>query len=259
LPEFRDQIGRSLILEERPRRIVSLVPSLTELVVDLGLESELIGLTSWCVHPAGLREKKTVIGGTKNPNIEQIKGLKPDLILANKEENLQEHIEELAQSIPVFVSDVRSLDQAIDLISSLGTVVSKDKEAQVIAEQARALIQKLKAAESRRFLYFIWKEPYMVASADTYSSALFEACGFVNAAPKNKGRYPQLSLDEIEALKADIIFLSSEPYHFTSGESKELYPYASKVWLVNGEFFTWYGSHILKSLHYLKQEPFALI
>ena len=128
MPEFRDQIGRSLILEERPRRIVSLVPSLTELVVDLGLESELIGLTSWCVHPAGLREKKTVIGGTKNPNIEQIKGLKPDLILANKEENLQEHIEELAQSIPVFVSDVRSLDQAIDLISSLGTVVSKDKD-----------------------------------------------------------------------------------------------------------------------------------
>ncbi|WP_421753869.1 helical backbone metal receptor [Croceimicrobium sp.] len=259
MPEFRDQIGRSLVVNHRPQRIVSLVPSLTELIVDLGLESELIGLSSWCVQPPGLRESKTVIGGTKNPNIEQIKSLKPDLILANKEENLQEHITELAESIPVFVSDVRSLDQAIELITLLGSVVSRAKEAQIMAEKAQGLIQQLQPEESRRFLYFIWKDPYMVASTDTYSSALMEACGFVNVAPKDKGRYPQLSLSEIQDLKADLIFLSSEPYPFNSGDSRDLFPYADKVWMVNGEFFTWYGSRLNKTLPYLIQKPFALI
>ncbi|MCR9155159.1 MAG: helical backbone metal receptor [Bacteroidetes bacterium] len=256
MPIYIDQLGRSVELKKAPQRIVSAVPSLSELIVDLGAEQRLVGITSWCVHPTNLLLDKKVIGGTKNLDISKIRSLKPDLIIANKEENPQDQIEALAKEFPVWVSDVRSLDQAFDMIAMLAKLLELENRGANLLGELAELRKGCRASDGLSYLYFIWKDPYMVAGKDTYISSLFDEIGMQNLAPENEERYPQLSLQSIQELKPDRIILSSEPYSFKAVELKTFHELGMRSLLVSGELFTWYGSRIKACLKYLNNNPF---
>lgn len=249
--ELQDQIGRVLKLERKPLRIVSLVPSLTELAAEFAGEDAIIGATTWCVHPRGLKDSKTVIGGTKNVNLELVQQLQPDLILANKEENVEEQIEALAQDFPVYVSDVRDIESAEALIKDMGSVLHSEAKAQAYLDLASDARTKLQKAEGS-FLYFIWNKPFMVAGSDTYISALLEAKGFKNAAP-NESRYPELTWDDVLRLKPKYIFLSSEPYPFKAADTIEFHKAGFPCKILDGEMLTWYSHRLSKSLNYINR------
>ncbi len=249
---LKDQSGRELKLKSPAKRIVSLVPSLTELAADLAGKESIVGLTVWCVHPAGLKAEKTIIGGTKDLKLDVVRSLKPDLILANREENVAEQVEALMADFPVYLSEVKNLDHCLEMIGDLGQLLgAEDKALQYVASAER--LRKQLKPKNGKFLYFIWKEPFMVASSDTYISSLLEEIGLKNAAPQGKGRYPEMSLSDIETSEADLILLSSEPYAFKAADSLDFYLMSKRVKIVDGALFSWYGSRILKSLKYLEK------
>lgn len=256
MPIYIDQLGRSVELNKAPQRIVSAVPSLSELIVDLGAEQRLVGITSWCVHPENLLGDKKVIGGTKNLDFAKIRALKPDLIIANKEENPRDQVEALAEEFPVWVSDVRSLDQAFDMIAMLANLLELENSGSNLLSELAQLRKNCQASAGLSYLYFIWKDPYMVAGKDTYISSVFDEIGMQNLAPENKERYPQLSLQSIQELKPDRIILSSEPYSFKADDLKTFHELGMRSLLVSGELFTWYGSRIKACLKYLNVNPF---
>lgn len=248
---FTDQIGRIVELNKIPERIVSIVPSQTELLYDLGLNEEVVGITKFCVHPDEWFKSKTRIGGTKNPDLEKIKQLKPDLIIANKEENMEEHVLELAKDIPVWVSDVHNLDSAKAMIRDVSEIVGKGEEGNEMANKIDSAFQNIKKKGALKVAYLIWRNPYMTAGGDTFISHLLEQCGMENVFAKQK-RYPQTILEEIKSLKPDVLFLSTEPFPFNENHVKELEGFLPgvNVKLIDGEMFSWYGSRLLKTPEY---------
>lgn len=256
---LRDQTGREVALEGPARRIVSLVPSQTELLVDLGLDDELVGVTKFCVHPADLRDRKKSIGGTKNIRVEEVLALKPDLVVANKEENPRRAVEAIAAEVPTYVSDVDDLQSAMAMITDLGTLTGRAPAADRIRHDMEESLQHLSEAFAdlapTRVLYFVWKDPYMAAGTDTFISAALQVLKLENAlvdlGEKGK-RYPALTLDEMRALNPDVILLSSEPYPFEERHGVELAEDLSgiKMICVDGEPFSWYGSRWNKSIDY---------
>ncbi len=249
-----DQIGQSHTFKSTPERIVSLVPSQTELLVDLGLIDAIQGITKFCVHPEDLRKLKTVVGGTKQVSIEKIKALAPDIILCNKEENTKEMVEELSALAPVHVSDIKTLDDTYELIKQYGALFNVSKKAtQILIEiKERAKNFKNCALKSsvKSCFYLIWKNPYMAAGQDTFINHLLEINGFKNAT--NAGRYPEIKLEDMQ--EVDYVLLSSEPFPFTERHVQELQHHTkAKVILVDGEYFSWYGSRLLKAFAYFEQ------
>ncbi len=239
-------------LATRPQRIVSTVPSQTELLVDLGLGDALVGITAYCVRPKGLLKQKTIIGGTKDLQIDKIRSLAPDLILGNHEENVKEQIETLKNEFPVWISDVRSVSDALQMIRQLGILTHTRERAENIFQNIRNERDTLQKTQGLKVAYFIWKDPYMLAGPDTFIGQMLEECGLQNVAPTGKGRYPQLSLGELEALEPDLILLSSEPYPFTTADAhfiagQILHPL---VKIVDGELFSWYGSRMKPAFRY---------
>ncbi len=251
---FTDQLGRSVELAQTPKRIVSLVPSQTELLYDLGLEDEVVGITKFCVHPKEWFDNKRRIGGTKNPNIESILALEPDLIIANKEENLEEHIEKLAAKVPVWVSDVTNLDSAVDMIKQVGDLVGKEHEAGQLSTGIQNGFKNIQPKTPLRVAYLIWRNPYMTVGGDTFIGDMLRRCGLVNVF-ENQKRYPQTLMEEIYSKKTDIILLASEPYPFTQKHINEIQAFLPdiKIQLVDGEMFSWYGSHLLKMPNYCNE------
>ena len=238
-----------------PQRIVSVVPSQTELLFDLGLNEEIIGITKFCVHPANKVNHKTRVGGTKTLNINQIYALKPDLILANKEENTRAQIEELQQQYAVHVTDMTTLTDALTMIRNVGDLVGKSPQAQTLAQQIETnfSITDLSVQSSPTVAYFIWRNPYMVAANDTFIHAMLEVAGFQNAFA-NRTRYPEITADDLQAARPDLIFLSSEPYPFSEkhiAEFRGICPSAINR-VVDGEMFSWYGSRLLQASDYFK-------
>jgi len=257
MPEWIDQIGRSVTVTENPQRIVSLVPSQTEFLADLGLDNEVVGLTRFCVHPDDWRFRKTRVGGTKDFKTDRIRELKPDLIIANKEENDEELIKELAQTFPVWVSDVKTLGDALQMMSDLGALLGRMKESASIISQISESFELLrrnnKGLPRRRILYLIWKKPYMTVGGDTFISSLLEEAGYHNVM-MDKTRYPEVDWNEVQDLGVERVFLSSEPYPFKEKdvlEIKSILPEAD-IQLVDGELFSWYGSRLLKSAQYFE-------
>lgn len=248
-----DQIGRSVTIQYPPRRIISLVPSQTELLFDLSLDERVIGITKFCVHPKHWLVSKTKVGGTKQLNIPLIKELNPDLVIANKEENDKLQIEELMEHCSVWVSDIDDLDSATQMISQLGDITVTNSKATSIIQSINNTFAALKPfKEPLKVLYLIWRKPYMVAGNDTFINDLLNRCGFVNAI--HKTRYPQLH-QQLDAINPDVILLSSEPYPFKQKHVQEiskLYPDAC-VCLVDGEMFSWYGSRLLHAGSYLQK------
>ncbi|SHJ06478.1 substrate-binding protein [Hymenobacter daecheongensis DSM 21074] len=249
-----DQMGRRVAVPYPPRRIVSLVPSQTELLFDLGLGERVVGVTKFCIHPAQAREKAVVIGGTKNFLFDKIDELKPDLILGNKEENYQDGIEQLAAKYPVWMSDIATLDDALRMIRQVGMVVGEPEKARQLAASIDASFAKLPSIlPLRSAAYFIWHKPYMVAASGTFIDDLLRRAGFANAFA-NQTRYPEITAEQLAAAAPEVILLSSEPYPFAEkhvAEFQALCPQA-RIQIVDGELFSWYGSRLQHSAAYFR-------
>jgi len=239
-----------------PRRIVSLVPSQTELLHALGLESEVVGITKFCVHPAAWFQQKKRVGGTKTIHLDKVAALAPDLIIANKEENEREQIEALAARFPVWVSDVRDLSGALAMIEHVGVLTGRDAQAQVLAQEIARQFARYRpdaALPRPRAAYFIWRKPYMVAGGDTFIHAMLEEAGFENVFG-TETRYPEVAPEKLAAQAPDVLLLSSEPYPFQEkhlAEFREICPAAQAV-VVDGEMFSWYGSRLLLAPAYFQ-------
>ena len=256
---------------QKPTRIVSLVPSQTELLYDLGLNEEVVGITKFCIHPTTWFRNKERVGGTKNVNIEKIKALKPDLILANKEENVKEQLMELAENTVVWVSEISNLKEALEMIETIGIITVKRNEAKEMVHTIDlSFTQIIKPSQKLKAAYMIWRDPYMVAGGDTFIHNMMQYCGLENVFDKVL-RYPVVSIhckhtvsnDELEinlpnslsANDCDLILLSSEPYPFAQKHIDELQKYLPKalIMLVDGEMFSWYGSRLQYSAAYFNQ------
>lgn len=258
LRQFTDQLDQTITINYPPKRIISIVPSQTELLFELGLNEEVIGLTKFCIHPAQQFKAKTKVGGTKKLNIELIRSLKPDLIIGNKEENTKEDIELLRKEFPVWMSDIFTLEDAMKTITQIAELVDRQPEAAYLNYLINAGFTDLQTLAlqqgiAKTVAYLIWKGPYMLAGRNTFIDDILVKNGLTNVIKAD--RYPEIELQELAALKPELILLSSEPYPFREKHIDELkmaIP-GSKVMLVDGEMFSWYGSRLVKAVQYLFQ------
>lgn len=230
-------------------RVVSLVPSLTELLYHLGVN--VVGITKFCVHPEEWYRTKPRVGGTKNPDIHRIKELNPDLIIANKEENRKEDVEQLRQFCRVLVTDITTINDALEAIRLIGQECNAVQTAEKLVHSIIQLWKPLQgSADGARVLYLIWRKPYMAAGTDTYIHSVLQYLGFTNV--MQESRYPQVDASTLRELQPDEVFLSSEPYPFREkhlAELMEIVP-SAKVRLVDGEAFSWYGYRMIPAAEY---------
>lgn len=256
--KFKDQLQRIIYLTDTPKRIISLVPSQTELLYDLGLEDRIVGITKFCVHPSHLRKEKAIIGGTKQIHIDKIKALQPDIILCNKEENTKAVVEACETICNVHVSDIFIIEDSLELIHQYGEIFNKSKEALVIINSIHREVKDfntfIKNKPVLKAVYFIWKAPWMVAANNTFINSLLRLNKFENVF-ENESRYPEIELNEsITNKDVNMVLLSSEPYPFKEKHKRdiqEFYPNAEII-LADGEMFSWYGSRLIKAFKYFK-------
>lgn len=250
-----DQLGREVKINGIPRKIISLVPSQTEFLADLGLKNQIIGITKFCIHPDEIFRSKIRVGGTKKVDFEKIKQINPDLIICNKEENQKEQVEALMEHYPVWVSDIKTLDDAFEMMEKTGKITGKQEEALSLIKEIKnqfKLLSKVKIT-GLKAAYFIWKNPYMVAASDNFIDYMLEKSGFENVFKSHPLRYASLTEKELSHYNPDLIFLSSEPYPFQEKhkeEFKKIYP-NSKIVIVDGEMFSWYGSRLRLAPSYI--------
>jgi len=244
----RDQMGREVEVPARPQRIVSLVPSQTELLFDLGAGDRVVGVTRFCVHPADALANMPRVGGTKQLHEERIDALAPDLVIGNKEENERAQVEALARRYPVWLSDVQTLEDALEMIGAVGDLVGASERALALRREIETGFASLPDAGGRRVVYLIWRRPWMGAGASTFIDDLLRRCGFTNVlADGGLERYPELTDEALRAAAPDLVFLSSEPFPFAEKhvpELAELLPEA-EIRLVDGEAFSWFGSRLV--------------
>ena len=240
-----DQLGSAHHFEAVPQRIISLVPSITELLCDLGLRQNLVGCTKFCVHPADLKADTTIVGGTKNVRVETATALRPDIVIASKEENIREQVEALAEVCPAWVSDVTDLDSAADLLTRLGELFGVSERTTRIKLDNERTLTRLAKSNRGSALYFIWRDPYMSIGGDTYINSVMRRLGYTNSVG-DRLRYPALSAEDIQRLSPKHILLSSEPYPFAQKHVRELRDICptARVELVDGELYSWYGSRL---------------
>lgn len=250
--EITDQTGVHLALKEPALRIVSLVPSITELLSELELDNEVKGITRFCIHPGHWKYCKTRIGGTKKIKHDMIENLQPDLILANKEENTKEDVEKLREKFPVYTSDVKNLTDAIEMIQHTGLLTGREKQSHELIFSIRNRFERLRKIISgipeKKALYLLWQNPYMSTGGDTFIHHIMQSAGFKNAFC-HFTRYPELTEQQIKESGAEIVLLSSEPFPFNEKhvtKLKNILP-GAKVILVDGTFFSWYGSRLAKA------------
>ena len=233
-------------------KIISLVPSITEALFDMGLtKAEIIGRTKFCIHPENRVKNVAVIGGTKSINIEKIRSLNPDIIIANKEENTKEDVEELQKYFKVLVTNISTLEDNYYLLKTLGNLLDKQEIAQKYNSKINEIFQDIQCTEKKSCAYLIWQNPYMTVGSDTFIHAVLDQIGFENIF-KTQKRYPEISIEELKT--ADYIFLSSEPFPFQQKHIDELQKELpdAKIFLVDGEAFSWYGTRLAKCESYFQ-------
>lgn len=238
-----------------PRRVVSLVPSQTELLWFLGLENEVAGITKFCVYPREWLEKKTIIGGTKNIHLDRVKGLDPDLVIANKEENVKEQVEALAEHYPVWVTDINDLEEALGMIRDVGQLTNRRIKAEQLAAAINQSFSEIeKIASLINTAYLIWRKPLMAVGANTFIHDMLLRCGFHNIFG-SRSRYFNITVEDLRQLNCQLLLLSSEPYPFKDLHIQELQVLlpGTKIMLVDGELFSWYGSRLLQSPKYFSR------
>jgi ABC-type Fe3+-hydroxamate transport system substrate-binding protein len=251
---IKDQMGYSIAVPDRIQRIVCLVPSITELLCHLGLEDRVVGITKFCIHPTSCYTSKVRVGGTKDFDVEAIKLLSPDIIIANKEENQKELLLKLKKYFPVWISDVETTEQALEMIEMLGIIFKKNIEANDLVKKINFNFDRVETIHKDVYAaYLIWKKPYMSINSNTYIHQVLNKCGIKNVFSASPSRYPKISEELLQKAKPDIILLSTEPYPFKEkhfAELQEICPNA-RIFLVDGEMFSWYGSRMLKAPIYL--------
>jgi len=251
--KFTDQIGHTFNLDYFPKRIISVVPSQTELLYDLGLAEKVVGITKFCIHPKDWFKNKTRVGGTKDINIAKVSALKPDLIIANKEENTRAEIEALQKLYPVYTSDISNLSESLEMITDIGKITNTEAKSGWLTKNITLEFDQLsnKNFPQQRTLYLIWKNPYMSINQHRFISDMMQRCGFVNVINVDEN-YPELTEQEIIALNPDVILLASEPFPFQEKHSKDLQAICSNatILLVDGEYFSWYGSRLMAAPKY---------
>lgn len=246
----------SALYKSSPQTIVSLVPSITELLFYLGLEDKIVGITKFCVRPENWQSKKQIIGGTKNINTEKILELSPELVIANKEENVKYQVEKLFNKLPVWLTDVITYEDALQMIEDIGILTDKKQE-------AADLIQKIESSfeansdvlqKTYKAAYFIWKNPYMIVGGENFINSMMLKSGFDNVFSSEK-RYPEITFDDSRFSECEIILLSSEPFPFKQEHIDEMRSYFpdKKIILVDGEIFSWYGSRLLHAHDYFTE------
>lgn len=252
-----DQLGRTVFLASPPRRIVSLVPSQTQLLASLGLDQEVVGITRFCVHPKNWHTQKQRVGGTKDVRIDRVKSLKPDLVIGNKEENVKAQIEELSREVPVWISDIQTLDDALGMIKAIGALTDRTAKAAKIANEIEARFYALENSISSQptfpTLYLIWKNPWMAAGKETFIDEMLSQAGLHNVVTDS--RYPTLTTTQLRALRPAVVLLSSEPFPFKEQHIEALRaecPETRIIILADGEPFSWYGSTLLESPAYFQ-------
>ncbi|OUL62743.1 ABC transporter substrate-binding protein [Flavobacterium sp. AJR] len=254
-----DQIGTSHSFETAPKRIISLVPSQTELLYDLGLEDKIIGITKFCVHPYHFKSTKKMVGGTKKVHYEKIRLLNPDIIICNKEENTKEIVEKLSEICPVWVTNILTIEDNFQMITDFGQLFNCRTEAQKWNDKLAFGLQDFKSfikdKPFKKAAYFIWKNPFMVAGSDNYINELLKLNHFTNIY-LDKGRYPEIEIKKMRLEgDPDVVLLSSEPYPFKEEDAFEIgrFTHHAKTVFVDGEMFSWYGTRLLKAFSYFKQ------
>lgn len=262
MPIYIDQMMRKVEVTSAPLRIVSLVPSQTELLYDLGLKEEVVGITKFCIHPNEWFKTKTRIGGTKQVNHQIIDALKPDLIFGNKEENSKEDIEILMQKYPVWMSDINTFEDALKMIESIAKITQTSEKGKELVEKIKHEFELLTQVSSskKRIAYFIWNEPMMVAGADTFINNMLEKLGFKNVfadvsiSNQFSYRYPQITYAELAVAAPEIIYLSSEPFPFKEKHIQQFQAICpqAEIKIVDGEMFSWYGSRMAMAPAYFK-------
>jgi len=250
---FTDQLSNHIKIITPPKRIISIVPSQTELLFYLGLSDNIVGVTKFCIHPNEYFKTKPFVGGTKQLNFDLLHSLNPDLIIANKEENTLSDILELQKHYPVWISDVNNLVDALDMIISIGMITDTEVKSQKLVTEIKAKFDSLLNQQKHTAAYLIWNEPMMVAANNTFINEMLSYAGFSNVF-KNRVRYPVISEKDLSDQKPDFILLSSEPYPFKEKHKlyiEKIFP-NSKVKIVDGEMFSWYGNRLLLSADYFK-------
>ena len=245
-----DQIGRKIVLDIPAKRIVSLVPSITETLFDLGLASHVVGRTKFCTEPKDAVRSAIVVGGTKQFHPDRIEALQPDLIVANKEENDKEMVAAIAGRFPVWVSDIKNIADAVHMIETMGLITNTSHVANLITSQIQTDFVALDPP-TLTVAYFIWQSPFMVAGGDTFINEMLLHCGLKNVFA-DCPRYPQVSAEELADRSPDLIFLSSEPFPYAE---KHLDSYRgivpeARVHLVDGTYFSWYGTRLARAKAY---------
>lgn len=254
---MKDQLNRDIHLKEIPKRIVSLVPSQTELLYDLGLELSIVGITKFCVHPTHFKNDKTIVGGTKDVHFDKIRALKPDIILCNKEENTKDMIEELETIAPVHVSDICNIEDCLELIDMYGKMFSVQARANEISQTIMLKLNDFQSSIAYKprlkTAYFIWKNPWMVAANHTFINTMLQINNFENYYG-HLNRYPEIKLIESKKEIADLVLLSSEPFPFKEKHTEMIRKFFpdSKIVVVNGEAFSWYGTRLIAAFDYFK-------
>ncbi len=254
---YTDQLNRNVEVLQSPKRIVSLVPSQTELLVALGLLDKIVGVTKFCVHPSTIRKQKRVVGGTKDIHLDKIRSLKPDIVLCNKEENTKEIVQLLEKEFTVHVSDISSIPDSLEMIHQYGDIFDKKSQAydliSIIRKECRLFKEFVKNIPQKRVAYFIWRKPWMLAGRNTFIDYLLGLNNYFNVISYE--RYPEISVEELSKLKdIDILLLSSEPFPFSETHMNELKLIIPNVEikLVDGEYFSWYGSRLKDAFDYFR-------
>lgn len=259
-----DQLEREISIAEKPERIVCLVPSQTELLVDMGLKNALVGITKFCVHPESLRKEKKVVGGTKQVHYDKIRELNPDIILCNKEENTEEMVLELEKIAPVHVSEVKNIREALELIGQYGEIFNVETRASEvqrdITQELTDFQQFIQKQRARKVAYLIWKKPWMAAGGDTFIDHLLELNHFKNIYRNEKSRYPEIEIDSLKEKDPELVLLSTEPFPFKNKHKEALQANLpeQKVNIVDGEYFSWYGSRLINAFKYFKELHLSL-
>lgn len=248
-------MGHRINLEKTPKRIISIVPSQSEFLWDIGLREELIGVTKFCIHPRQMYRSVERVGGTKDLDPDKIRSLKPDLIIGNKEENSEDQIRSLQREFPVWMSDIYSFEDSFKMMRDLGLLLDKEAEAEKIVTDIEKTLPGIKNKFSgQRVAYFIWNRPYMTAAKHTFIDHVLNYIGLKNVCENSK-RYPDLSEEDLRNLDPEVCLLSSEPFPFKEKHVSELQAILpnAKIKIVDGEVFSWYGSRLLKLSGYLER------
>jgi ABC-type Fe3+-hydroxamate transport system substrate-binding protein len=253
---IRDELGRQLSLPRPPRRIVSLVPSLTEYLFFLGAGDRVVGVTDYCTAPAEGVASRPKVRGTKNPDVAAIVALQPDLVLLSKEENRQRDVLALeAAGVPAYVTDIETVAAARASLARLAELIGcPAAAAPLLAEiDAELAVCAESSGPPQRVAAAIWRDPWMLVGAGTYAHDLLRVCGGLNVAAALDGRYPRVSLDELAALGAGLLLLPDEPYRFGPADLPDVAGLAGRALLCDGALLTWYGPRLPQALRHWRR------